>query len=77
MGIVTSYRQHSAMMEVIQWFSFSYQNAVFTFKQSAGCCNSPIQFEKRVYLPKPTLNLLKTWFSREKPAEMSSKPGFC
>jgi hypothetical protein len=26
-----------------------------------------------VYLPKPALNLLKTWFSREKPAEMSSK----
>jgi hypothetical protein len=38
---------------------------------------SPIQFEKRVYLPKPALNLLKSWFSREKPAEVSSKPGFC
>jgi hypothetical protein len=33
-------------------------------------------YEKRVYLPKPALNLLKTWFSREKPAEMSSKQGF-
>jgi hypothetical protein len=25
-----------------------------------GCCKSPIRFEKRVYLSKPTLNLLKT-----------------
>jgi hypothetical protein len=25
-----------------------------------GCCKSPIQFEKRVCLPKPALNLLKT-----------------
>jgi hypothetical protein len=38
---------------------------------SAGCCKIPIQFEKRVYLSKPALNLLKTWFSREKPAKMS------
>jgi hypothetical protein len=42
-----------------------------------GCCKSPIEFEKRVYLRKPALNLLKTWFWREKPAKMSSKPGFC
>jgi hypothetical protein len=38
---------------------------------------SPVRFEKRVYLSKPALNLLKTWFSREKPAKMSSKPDFC
>jgi hypothetical protein len=42
-----------------------------------GCCKSPIRFEKRVYVAKPALNLLKTRFSREKPAKMSAKPGFC
>jgi hypothetical protein len=42
-----------------------------------GCCKSPIRFEKRVYLSKSALNLLKTWFSRDKSAKMSSKPGFC
>jgi hypothetical protein len=45
--------------------------------ESTGRCKSPIRFEKRVYLSKSPLNLLKTWFLREKPAKMSSKPGFC
>jgi hypothetical protein len=40
-----------------------------------GAAKSPIRFEKRVYLSKPTLNLLKTWFSSDKPAKMSSRPG--
>jgi hypothetical protein len=42
---------------------------------TTGCCKSPVRFEKRVYLSKPALSLLKTGFSREKPAKMSSKPG--
>jgi hypothetical protein len=41
------------------------------YMRLTGCCKSLIQFEKLVYLPKPALNLLKTWFSREKPTEMT------
>jgi hypothetical protein len=33
-------------------------------------------FKLQLYLSKPGLNPLKTWFLREKPAKMSSKHGF-
>jgi hypothetical protein len=56
---------------------FEVLNLCASLTKLQGVAKSPVWFAKRVYLSKPAQNIIKTWFSREKPAEMSSKPGFC